>query len=357
MKCDVLIIGAGPAGSSAARATAEKGLKVVVVERRSVVGIPVRCAEYIPAPLLGEVNLRNDFVEQTVNGMRTILPDGSTAETKAPGYIIYRDRFDQALVKAAENAGAKFLLSTTALTKDGGNVKVRARGKRDFEITADILIGADGPFSRVGRWIGATNKNMILAAQARVYLTRPMDFTEVYFDENICGGYGWTFPKGKAANVGIGIKRGMGISGSVKETLEYFLNRLKERGITTGKPVKLFAGWIPAGPIEKTAHENILLAGDAAGHTHPLTGAGISTAVRGGSMAGKWAARAVQKGDLNLLKKYEEEWQDFFGMTLERGFKRRQLLEKEWHRLDKIIRHCWVAFREYYTETASIVQE
>ena len=67
-------------------------------------------------------------------------------------------------------------------------------------------------------------------------------------------------------------------------------------------------------------------------------------------MAGKWAARAVEKGSLELLSEYEKEWQGFFGMTLERGHRRRQLLEKEWNRLDEIIKHCWIAFREYYKD-------
>ena len=352
MKCDVLIIGAGPAGSSAACVAAEKGLKVVVVECRPVVGVPVRCAEYIPGPLLGEVNLGIDFVEQSVKGMRTILPDGSVKEMKAPGYMIHRDRFDQALAKAAGDAGAQFFLSTTARAREGGNVRVREEGGRDFTISADVIIGADGPFSRVGRWIGASNRNLIPAAQVRVNLTRPMEFTEVYFDRNIQGGYGWVFPKGRAANVGIGVKKGMGISGSVTRTLDYFLARLNEQGVITGKPFQSFAGWIPAGPIEKTVHENILLAGDAAGHTHPITGAGVFTAVKAGRMAGRWASEAIEKGDLKLLNEYETEWQEFFGTTLARAYKRRQFLEKEWDRLDEIIRDCWVAFREYYAEPA-----
>jgi len=352
MKCDVLIVGAGPAGSSAARAAAEKGLKVVVVECRPVVGVPVRCAEYIPGPLLGEINLGSDFVAQPVKGMRTILPDGSVKEMKAPGYMIHRDRFDQALAKAAQDAGAEFFLSTTAREREGGKVRVRKRGDGDFEITAKVIIGADGPFSRVGRWIGASISNLIPSAQVRVNLALPMELTEVYFDRNIHGGYGWVFPKGETANVGLGVKKGMGISGSVKKTLDYFLARLSEQGTIRGKPFRSFGGWIPASPAEKTVHENIILAGDAAGHTHPITGAGIFNAVKGGRMAGRWASRAVIKNDLKLLDGYEKAWLEFFGMTLDRAFKRRQLLEKEWGRLDEIIRHCWVAFREYYADSA-----
>ena len=113
--CDVLIIGAGPAGSSAAISAAKNGLDVIVVERRAEIGVPVQCAEYIPAPLVGQLNLGTGFVVQRVSKMRTILPNGSTTDMAAPGYMIHRDHFDQALAREARNHGAKFLLSTRRL--------------------------------------------------------------------------------------------------------------------------------------------------------------------------------------------------------------------------------------------------
>jgi flavin-dependent dehydrogenase len=91
-----------------------------------------------------------------------------------------------------------------------------------------------------------------------------------------------------------------------------------------------------------------MLAGDAAGHTHPITGAGIVQAVTGGRMAGKWAARAVESGDLSYLSGYESEWLELFGDTLERGFERRRLLESKWDRLEEIFKYCWVTFKEYH---------
>ncbi|MCP4245986.1 MAG: FAD-dependent oxidoreductase, partial [bacterium] len=101
LRCDILVVGAGPAGSSAARAAAEKGLEVLVVERRDTIGVPVQCAEYIPAPLLGEIDLGRSVVVQSVSGMRTILPDGETTVMRSPGCMIRRDLFDQALARAA----------------------------------------------------------------------------------------------------------------------------------------------------------------------------------------------------------------------------------------------------------------
>ncbi len=106
-RCDILVVGAGPAGSSAARAAASRGLDVLVVERRETIGVPVQCAEFIPAPLLGVIGLARDFVVQSVRGMKTILPDGGTEHMRAPGFMIRRDLFDQALARAAEEGGGR----------------------------------------------------------------------------------------------------------------------------------------------------------------------------------------------------------------------------------------------------------
>jgi len=348
LTCDVLVVGAGPAGSAAARAAAESGANVVVVERRSKIGVPVQCAEYIPAPLLGWVDLEKDFITQSVRGMRTILPDGDVKETVAPGFTIRRDLFDQALGRAAASAGANIFLSTRALSLDDGDVVVKGKDGFRARIKATVIIGADGPRSRVGRWIGSVNRNLIPAVQIRVPLTSPLEYTEVYFDKDFYGGYGWLFPKGHEANVGVGRKKRTTGDEPIEKELGRFVSRLTAEGKIRKEATKTFAGWIPAEPMRKLTRDNILLVGDAGGQTHPITGAGIAQAVICGQMAGRTAASVAEKGDLSLLSEYEKEWQDFFGQTLERAHGRRTMLEKNWDQLESVIKICWVAFREYY---------
>ncbi|MFH1491347.1 MAG: NAD(P)/FAD-dependent oxidoreductase, partial [Pseudomonadota bacterium] len=182
-------------------------------------------------------------------------------------------------------------------------------------------------------------------------LTRPMDCTEVYFDKAFYGAYGWLFPKGREANVGIGKKTGGGRPGSMRSVLEGFISRLRKEGKIRGKPFRAVAGWIPAEAPRKVNEGNILLAGDAAGHTHPITGAGVAQAVLCGRMAGTWAARAVDSDDPGLLSGYDREWRDFIGESQEWAFRRRQRLERDWDRLEEIVKTCWVAFREYYASS------
>ena len=120
-RCDILVVGAGPAGASAALAAARRGARVLMIERRRQVGLPVRCAEYIPAMLKGQLGLGGAYVVQKIEGMRTFVPGQAATETLAPGYVIRRESFDRTLVAAACQAGAELRCATraTALHPDG----------------------------------------------------------------------------------------------------------------------------------------------------------------------------------------------------------------------------------------------
>lgn len=347
---DIVVVGAGPAGASAARSAALLGARVLVVERKTLVGVPVRCAEYIPAPILGELNIGHEFVVQRVRGMKTILPDGEEKTTLTPGLMIRRDLFDQTLCSSARDAGAELLLGTAAVSLEGQKLLLRRRGGDFLEVEAKVVIGADGPHTRVGKWMESVNTRLIAAVQAVVPLVRPLEHTEVYFDKDFCGGYGWLFPKGGEANAGLGIRKDLCNPNILRTAMERFLERLTKEGKIRNAPVSRTAGWVPSEPPRTVVKGRLLLAGDAAGQTHPITGAGVFQAIVSGKMAGKWAATAVQENDMSLLAGYEEEWKDLFGDTHERGFRRRLLLDKEWERLDQVIKKCWVAFREYYID-------
>jgi geranylgeranyl reductase family protein len=334
-------------------AAAREGARVVVVERRRVIGAPVQCAEYIPAALLGDLPADRSFLVQPVRAMRTFLPGGEVTEIAAPGFTIRRERFDQVLAAAAAEAGARVLLSTAAAERPGPETVVlkHAAGGRS-QIAARVVIGADGPGSVVGRWVGVVHRRRIPGVQARVTLSEPLDATEIYLEPWIHAGYGWLFPKGREANAGVGCIPDPAGCASPRRVLERFLERLRDEGKIGPRVSGYQAGWIPVEPARQSVCGNTLLAGDAAGQTHPITGAGVFSAVTCGQMAGRWAARAVRENNLGLLRHYEEEWRDLLGETLERAGQRRRFMEANWGRFDEIIRHCWVAYREYRAEPA-----
>lgn len=348
--CDILVVGAGPAGTAAALAAAQAGARVTVVDRRRAIGVPVQCAEYIPAMLLRDVPACGPAVVQAVRAMRTFVRDEPAGELDAPGCVVDRDRFDQLLAAAAERAGASLLTGTAARRLEGDTVVLKRRGGTTLVLRPRVIVGADGPRSTVGRWAGLVNRRLVPAVQARVRLLQPLDVTEVYLHPDYPAGYAWLFPKQGMANAGVGFAP---VPGGPRPTaaLAAFLATLARRGRIAGPVAAYQAGWIPVAPLADSVRGNLLLVGDAAGQTHPVTGAGIFNAVTCGAMAGRWAARAALGDDVSLLRRYDEEWRDLLGGTLARAAARRRRMEAHWGRFDDIIRSCWVAFEEYHRPT------
>ncbi len=174
---DVLIVGAGPAGSSAARAAAEAGASVLVIEKRARIGEPVRCAEYIPRLLAQQVKVSREIIAQGTEGIVTFMPDGKVLRKTAPGFILNRGKFDQALAAQAEMAGARIQTATRAVSKAGHRVLAVGPSGGE-EIRAKVIIGADGPDSTVGSWIGQKNNKIMWAVQQTVKLKQPAQDTE-----------------------------------------------------------------------------------------------------------------------------------------------------------------------------------
>ena len=352
LNCDILVVGVGPAGSSAASEAAKYGAKVLLIDKKKIIGEPVQCAEFIPKQLvLNEVMISRDSIAQGIKGMKTHLPNKECMESSSPGFILDRCVFDKELAMNAANNGAEIRINTQCISKEEKTIFINENGKK-VDVTAKVIIGADGPKSTVGKWINSSNKDFIFGIQYSVPLVSPLEHTEVYFDQDYFGGYGWLFPKDKSANVGVGISYDPITKNdkSLSDILKKFVKELEKVGKIINRPFSTTSGLIPVGGPLNTVKENIMLVGDAAGQTHPITGGGIVPAVICGKIAGKVAAQAIQKDDIGILLNYEKEWKDIFGKQLERALTKREYLELNWNKLDKIIKKCWTAFREYYYE-------
>ncbi|MCP4230589.1 MAG: NAD(P)/FAD-dependent oxidoreductase [bacterium] len=344
--CDVLVVGAGPAGSSAAKAAAQCGAEVLVVEK-GVVGEPVRCGEFVPRMLAEEVVIPSCCVAQEVRTMKVFSPGGEEHAFSSPGFILDRAVFDKTLAEEAEREGVTIMLNTTCIGRDGPKVSLK-KGDTTFSVGARVVVGADGPRSTVGSWINENNTGFVVAMQYAVPLAEPMDRTEIYFSEGLFGGYGWLFPKKETANVGIGVKLVPGGRPRLPEKLNAFISRLAADGKILAEPTSATCGLIPvSGPV-RTAKKNVILVGDAAGQTHPITGAGVSQAITCGDIAGRVAADAAGRDEMASLSDYDKEWRAIYADELDRAKKRRELMEAEWGNLGRILKKCWVSFREYY---------
>jgi digeranylgeranylglycerophospholipid reductase len=349
---DVIIVGAGPAGSSAALAAAQRGVKVLLLDQRQRIGVPVQCAEFVPQWISRVVQFSATCVVQTIQTMITHLPDQSMYEMKSPGYMLDRSLFDKELAASAVQQGAHLFVQSrvTGLTPEGVVIE---RGQGKTLIRSKVVIGADGVRSSVAQWVGGRKRKEIVALQYEVVIPRPLETVEIFFSREVEGGYAWFFPKGKTANIGLGtIPQKANI---LVTLLTGFLDSLANHKRLSGiHVVGKTGGAIPCEKPGQTVFGNVLLVGDAAGHAHPITGAGILNAVVGGEMAGRISAEAVLNNNLIHLHNYESEWLETFGKSLSYGASKRQIMEDNWNdnglTFEELIHQTWVGFKEYYRD-------
>jgi flavin-dependent dehydrogenase len=249
---------------------------------------------------------------------------------KSPGYILNRSIFDASLAEGAKLAGAHLWLGTRAISHTGNEVQFRLNNGDFIKARGQIIIGADGPLSTVGQWMKSSNTEFMAALQWRMPLGQAHSSTDIYLEPQYRGGYAWLFPRGREANVGVGVKKEYYCC--LPQLIKHFTRRLIADGViqddvTRGRT----GGLIPVGgPLNCTCRDNMLLCGDAAGLTHAVTGGGIMNALVSGMMAGETAARAVQNRDLNILNEYQAQWTPLLGGFLQRAFDNRQIMDREW---------------------------
>jgi geranylgeranyl reductase family protein len=348
---DVAVIGLGPAGACAAAEAARRGCAVVAVDRRREPGRPVQCAEFVPALIGVEVRNFRAAAVQPIRSMATTL-EGEPPELKKDfsGHILDRAAFDAAMVAAAAAAGARcrFGTSVRSIAADG---RITLSG--GHTVAASIVIGADGPRSEVGRRIGQVNRHLLETRQITVPLRQWSETTDIFLSAAIPGGYGWLFPKRDCAHVGAGVDPACRLR--LKDIVARLHVDLIRNGRVGSEILGLTGGAIPAGgmlvPRGNLGHALVLLAGDAAGLTNPVTGAGIAAAVYSGTLAGE-AAAAWLGGDREADWRYEEELRGVLQPALDRAVERRRELAA-WPRSDAksermALRRGWIAYSEYW---------
>ena len=334
---DVLVIGAGPAGSIAAKTAAEKGLDVLLIEKRQEIGDPVRCAEGVSKEYLKKhVEIDKRWICADLKASHIYAPDGTRIEMAEEisggevGYVLERKVFDRALAEHAAKAGAEVRVKTraTGLIIEDDFVKgarLMHLGK-EYDVRAKIVIGADGIESKVGRWAGIdTSLKPSDIETCTQYLVTGVDIDQDHCDfyvgnEIAPGGYLWIFPKGEGkANIGIGLLGSR--TGKFKPRPVDYLNRFLEMKFPDARIIEMVFGGVPvSGSIEKTSANGLMLIGDAARQADPITGGGILNAMDAGKLAGEAAYAAISAGDVSLQKLeelYEKRWRETIGHEID----------------------------------------
>lgn len=348
---DVLVVGLGPGGASAAAVAAEAGLRVLGVERNRRIGEPVQCAEFIPNPM-GRYAQEDQVLHQRITGMKTYLPSDAVEVSDFPGLMVDRAAFDRAIAERARRAGAELLEGTRLerLQAEAHVAHLRC-GEEETAVRYRVLVAADGPHSRVAEQLGLPALRTVQTRQYTVPLLKPYFDTDIWLTDDFPGGYGWLFPKGKLANVGMGADKRF--ERNLKEPLDRLHALLVERGLVGSEILARTGGAIPVGGLrEHLVVGDILFVGDAAGLTHPITGAGISAAVVSGERAGQAAAERLLEGEAEAFADFEEDVRDQFEVTLQRAVERRDFLDSCWRtekaQQDSPMRRGWIAFDEYF---------
>lgn len=337
------------------------GAKVLMIDRRRELGVPVQCGEALAEDALKELKIKPDknWAISRTNAVKMVSPGGIEVRVAERiggkvGYVLNRKLFDKFLAVRAVEAGSEIMVGTyvNGLIMEGGKlVGVKAHGIHGkFEARAKVIIAADGVGSRVARWVGlkTTLKLADIETCAQFQMTgvklESTNLLEFYLGSKISpAGYAWIFPKGGGmANVGLGVLA----SKAERRPIEYlkdFVARMPS--VSRGKVVEINIGGVSiCAPLKQTAKDNLLVVGDAARQVNPLTGGGIDSAMRAGNIAGEVAAKAVAEGNTSekRLMEYDRRWRKLMEKRLERYLRAKEVLlsmsDEEMDKLAKVLR-------------------
>ena len=342
-RCDILVVGGGPGGLVAAREAAARNssLDVVLIERDRAIGAPVRCGEGVGSAGVSEfIDPTNaSWIARKISRVIFWAPDGTEVRVAEGdvGFVLDRSRFEPALAAQAGAAGAELFVGTeaTALRRDADRWIVSTRGpRRDVDISARVVIAADGVEGMVARWAGldtrVPSRDMESCAQ---YLCSGIDFDPdaiyLHFGDTIApGGYAWLFPKGEGtANVGLGIVALKGDKRPARKYLDDYIDANFPGATKTGYTV---GGVIVHTTIKRTVSDGLLVCGDAAHMINPLSGGGIVNAMKAGRLAAETAVDAIAAGDTSAgrLQRYHDAWMRMLGDDHVRFYRLKEALGK-----------------------------
>ena len=321
---DVIVVGAGPAGSMAARFAADKGIRVLMLEKDRDVGYPVRCGEAVSKAGIEEfLTPDSKWIASSIDKFSLVSPDNTEVilQFSDTGYILERRVFDYELAKLASLSGAEVLTRAyvTGLIMENGvvsGVKYQYRGE-EKSVKAKIVIAADGVESRVGRWAGLKThvdiRDMECCAQVTAAnVSVDPNTCYFYFGQDVAPeGYLWVFPKGNSsAHIGLGVS---GLRGKSRSAISY-LNSFMEKNYPDAPVLTSVAGGVPCSiTLGRISAPGIMLTGDAARQVNPLSGGGIISGMIGGSIAGRLAAESVLSSRPDHIMTYDKAWNDRLG--------------------------------------------
>jgi digeranylgeranylglycerophospholipid reductase len=318
-KFDCIIVGAGPAGSMAAKTLALHGVRVLLLEKHHQIGIPLSCAEAISFSGLSRfVEPEPEWISTQIHQVLLVSPSNKKLLIHHPyaGFVLDRKIFDKKLAQKASSLGACVKVNSCAVGflshKQNGFCGVRVlEDEKEKEYEAKVIIGADGVESWVARWAGMDSSLELGEIEScGQYLLGEVevesDRMEFYLGNSIApGGYAWVFPKSdNTANVGLAIT-----PNQTPNKAKDFLDQFVQKRFSHFKIIESTMGGVPCFDRKiSLVKKNVLLVGDAGRLVDSLSGAGISNALLSGKIAGEVVSQFIKEGEISFstLRRYEE---------------------------------------------------
>jgi len=329
---DVIIVGAGPAGSYIAYELASSGHSVAVFEKKSAPGINACCTGIISTECLQSLDIDADVILTRVNSAKFFSPSGRCLRFQTEtvqAYVVNRFLLDKALASKAQAQGTQYFFSSPVVEVIPGNDKIQAEtlcfGARQI-FSARAVVLANGFRPKLPRKLGLGRiKNFLVGAQVEIE-AKNVDELEVYFGQEIApGAFAWLVPTSKnKAYVGLLA------TSRAKLHLQNLINNLFSQGRVTCKDVEIEQKAVPLGTLARTYGDRVVVIGDAAGQVKPTTGGGIYFGHLGARIAAEVLDEALSSDNLTggQLSRYQKQWKAKMSKELSRGYWARWLYAK-----------------------------
>ncbi|HHF55309.1 MAG TPA: NAD(P)/FAD-dependent oxidoreductase [Thermoplasmatales archaeon] len=342
MEVECLVIGAGPAGSMAAKELASKGIETIVIEKRQEIGAPKRCAEGVSKHSLEKLGIKVHElgITRVIKGAVLYSPSGKKVVMDGQGmegYVLERKVFEKYLASEAIKEGARYMVKTQAtdMVRENGRWRVSIKNlDGEDEIIANLVIGADGVESKVGRWAGLKTLNRLTDYHSGIQfemagVNADENYIHLFFGNEVAPlGYAWIFPKAFSANVGLGILE----KGAKMRAYDYLKKFIEEHEdiFKNASPIEINSGGVPVAHFTGMAADGVMLVGDAAQLVNPIHGGGIVRAMHSSIMAAEVAEQALKEKNLSKerLMEYENMWNEEYEEKTNKLLKLRSFLEK-----------------------------
>jgi len=337
---DIIVVGAGPAGSTAAKCLSEEGFNVLLLDKDKFPrdkpcggGIPSRVFKDFPYivdnQLIESYSYCGKLCSSNINDFTEYH------RSKPIVGMVLRKHFDNGLLKLAEKSGVvvKDGIKVVNFNISNGKARVILENGECFE--SQIIIGADGVWSTIAKKSGLAKKRRDIGlCILQEFPMKSETLDRYYGEERFCyihlrfngvAGYGWVFPKKEHINIGISEYRQTSPNPNVKHNLKQiffnYIDTLKQNKIIPHnlKVDNVTGGAVPINPLEKTYSDRLLLCGDAGGFINPLSGEGIYYAMKSGKIAAKATAASLEDGktDEKTLSTYQRMWKNDFGKDIQ----------------------------------------